>query len=55
MNAATIASDTIATLSVFRRRQASAHSPGETVCGISRGETTGLQRRRCRCIAVPVT
>src|SRR5436190_14134093 len=37
MNAATMASDTIATLSALNRFQASAHKPGETVCGISRG------------------
>ena len=37
MNAMTMASETIATLSVFRRRHASVHKPGETVCGISRG------------------
>ncbi len=42
MNAATMASDTIATLSVLRRRQASVHRPGETVCGISRRAATGV-------------
>ncbi len=41
MNATTIASDTIATPSVLRRRQASVHRPGDTVCGISRRGATG--------------
>jgi hypothetical protein len=36
MNAATIASETIATLSVFSRRQARVQSPGETVWGTCR-------------------
>ena len=36
MNAATIASDTMPTLSDLRRFHASAHRPGDTVCGTSR-------------------
>jgi hypothetical protein len=34
-NAATIASETIATPSALKRRQASAQRPGETACGLS--------------------
>ena len=37
MNAATIASETIADVVGLRRFHASAHSPGETVCG-TRGD-----------------
>jgi len=37
----TMASDTMPTLSDLRRFQASAHNPGETVCGISRAARAG--------------
>ena len=40
-NAATIASETMPTrVAACRRRQASVHRPGDTVCGISRGAAT---------------
>ena len=53
MNAATIASETIPTWSDFRRFHASAHRPGETVCGISR--TIGVTDFNAVAIVVPVT
>ena len=47
MNSATITSETMPTLSVFRRFHASAQRPGETVCGISRAMRAGA------CAVVP--
>ncbi len=40
-NSATMTSETMPTLSVFRRFHASAQRPGETVCGISRAMRAG--------------
>ena len=55
MNTTTITSDTIPTWSDFRRFHASAHRPGETVCGISRGRRAELGSVASFAIGVPVT
>jgi hypothetical protein len=41
MNSNTITSDAMPTRSDLRRFQASAHNPGETVCGIARAIRAG--------------
>src|SRR3569833_2224783 len=51
MNSTTIASDTMPTRSERRRRQASVHRPGETVCGMSRGVCGAAVRNVARSVA----